>query len=51
MSENRLEGALAADQARDIAANVSRSVEQQPIAGHSERGVVGYVLGWLTHRR
>jgi len=41
----------AADQAQDIAANVNRSVEQQPFAAILIAGVVGYVLGWLTHRR
>lgn len=41
----------AADQASDVAASVSRGVEQQPWTALLIAGVVGYVLGWLTHRR
>lgn len=41
----------AADQASDLAAAVSRNVEQQPFAALLIAGVVGYMLGWFMHRR
>jgi uncharacterized protein YjbJ (UPF0337 family) len=41
----------AADQASDLAASASRSVEQQPLMALLISGVVGYMLGWLMHRR
>lgn len=41
----------AADQARDVAASIGRGVEQQPLAALLIAGVVGYALGWLSHRR
>lgn len=41
----------AADQARDAAGSVGRLVEQQPVAALLIAGLVGCVLGWLSHRR
>lgn len=41
----------AADQASELAANVSRSVERQPLTALLIAGAVGYVLGWLMRRR
>lgn len=41
----------AANQAREIAASVSRNVEQQPLVALLVAGVIGYMVGWVTSRR
>ena len=39
------------DRARDAAATVSRSTQQQPLMALLLAGLVGYTLGWLAFRR
>jgi uncharacterized protein YjbJ (UPF0337 family) len=41
----------AADQASELAANVSQSVERQPLTALLIAGAVGYMIGWLMRRR
>ncbi len=41
----------AADQARDVAETVGKTVKQQPLATLLAVGTIGFFVGWLVGRR